>query len=142
MYTQLKPNQIHDLKHLHLIEKFNLKALDESVGYHINNPELIQQRNVVRRLQEKIIQAESYDMFLDCYQPVCKFSVSEYCDKTLKYTYLEWCAYGNCCRECTKYINRQTAKLHESKTQVIRSEFMKLMEELELADIAEEDRLY
>ena len=144
MYTQQTPIQVHDIKHLHIIEKFNLRALEERVDYHINNPELIQQRNIVRRLQDKIIQATSYDMYLTNYVPKCKFEASEYCDKTLNYSYLDWCSYGNCCRECTKYINRQTAKLHESRSHKSTkdSNFSKIMGELELKDMAEEDRLY
>lgn len=135
-------NKVYNLKQQHLIEKFNLKALDAYVPYHINNPELIAQRNRVRALQDLIIQADSYDMFVDNYIPRCKFPASEYCDVTLNYTYKEWCMYGNCCRECTKIINRKAHSITKDKGNIIKTQFMREMEELEMKDLAEEDRLY
>lgn len=134
--------QIHELRHEHLLEKLTLKRLGGEVTYRINNPELIQQRSVVRKLQDKIIRAESYDMYLTNYKPICTIRISECCDNKLKYSYLDWCSFGNCCRECNKEINRKTHKILENKTNVIKTQFMKEMEMLELADMAEEDKLY
>jgi hypothetical protein len=135
-------DKVHNLKQQHLIEKFNLKALDTYVPYHINNPELIAQRNRVRALQDLIIQADSYDMFVDNYRPVCKFPASEYCDVILNHTYKDWCMYGNCCRECTKVINRHAHRVTEDKGNKIKTSFMIEMEVLEMKDMAEEDKLY
>jgi hypothetical protein len=140
--SQSTPKQIHDIKHLHLIEKFKLKALEEIVEYRINNPELIAQRNIVRKLKDKIIESDSYNDFLANYVPECKFQASDYCDKVLTHTYIDWCAYGNCCRECTKHINRHTHKVLQDKIQVDKTNFSKIMDELSQLDMCEDGRLY
>lgn len=130
MYIKVSPQEIAETKKQHFLEKQNLKIIESESDYRINNPVLIKQRDLVRRLKDKIIMAEAYEEYPFFSKQKCAFNISEYCEQNINHTFYQWFIYGNCCKECSRAINSFSAKVEEEPISYTRKSAWDDIEEL------------
>lgn len=99
----------------HKAEKEILKNLEETVSYKINNPILMNQRDIVNRLKDKLIYLEEEKTYVPmkrhCTLSRCIVedgvrTNNPKCQKTIQHNLKSWILYGNGCRSCNKIINK------------------------------------
>ena len=133
-YRQPSDEEIILIKEEHQQEKDNLKMLELIVEYHINNPDLAKQRNIVKKLKDKLILHEAFNNYHRDYKPECMFHASEYCKGKINHNFHLWTIYGNCCLTCNKELSHAAVILineEEHHTKSVREEILK---ELEILD--------
>lgn len=82
--------------------------LELIVEYHINNPDLNQQREKVRRIKDKLILAEAILQYPSMKKSECQFPTSEYCEIKINHSFRDWSIYGNCCKTCNYELSKKT----------------------------------
>ncbi len=120
-YSQPSSDEVDRMKEEHQQEKDNLRMLELIVEYHINNPDLNRQREIVRRIKDRIILSEAYFSYPLLKSYVCEFPTSEYCERKIDHSFRDWVTYGNCCKVCNQLLSRAVQLTPETQTQSIRS---------------------
>lgn len=143
MYIRPTAEEVAELKRQHALEKSILRSIETVVDYKINNPELTVQRDKVRRIKDKIIMAEAFDLYPIFSKKRCAFNASEYCEEKINYSFYHWLIYGNCCRECSKFINSSPTKylLEDTPLSVVSPTRQKFLDELSTLDAQDIDIL-
>lgn len=108
MYIPLSKDELKNIKEKHTVEKQKLFDLEMSVHYRLYNPELSEQRDVVRKLKDTIIADEGWYEYKKFAKKKCMFQVNEECLKKINHTFHNYLTYGNCCQNCSRTINRRT----------------------------------